>query len=303
MTLSKITALKFRKCVATFMATLMMTLSLSYTQNNQADAIKMPEIRTYRRHNYYSSDTTSYYPYNLIVDGKSNARTIFGDNDMVRDTDSAVVRIEGDGYGGTGFIVGDHEIATAAHCVYSRDDDEFLKFEILIIDANNNVIKTISPHYVHINEDYETARNYTASSPYDYAMIYVDEDLSQYGKFNLGLALDSYADNNGSVIVSGFPDSNYYPNDYKGKKWGIRFKAKGNIIGKTQEMLRYNADTAEGDSGGPVYIEEKRMVNGNLQEYKTAIAINVCYNNDYNASVRMTAEVLKLYGDNPNKTE
>ena len=301
--MSKIKTLNAKRCVAVFMAMLMTTLSLSYTQSNQVNAVKIPEIRTYWRHNYSDSDLKSYSKYNLIVDSNTNARTIFPPNDMVRDYDTAVVRIDGNGYGGTGFIVGDHEIATAAHCVYSRGDDEFLKFNISIIDANNNVIKTISPHYVHINKAYEDARNYTASSPYDYAMIYVDEDLSKYGKFSLGVALDSYADKNGSVIVSGFPSSEDYPEGYENSDWGIRFKAAGNITSKTQNMLRYNADTATGDSGGPVYIEEKRMVNGELQEYKTAIAINVCYNDDYNASVRMTAEVLKLYGDNPNKTE
>lgn len=28
----------------------------------------------------------------------------------------------------------------------------------------------------------------------DYALIYVEDDLSEYGKFELGIAMDSYAD-------------------------------------------------------------------------------------------------------------
>lgn len=293
--MSKIKVFNAKRCVATFMATLMMTLSLSYTQSNQVDAIKVPEIRTYRRHDYNDSDLTLYSDYKLIVDGKSNARTISPPNDMVRDKDTSVVRI--DGPGGTGFIVGEHEIATAAHCVYSRDSNEFLEFEISIIDANNKVIKTISPHYVHINENYETARK-DSESPYDYAMIYVDEDLSQYGKFNLGVALDSYADKKGSVIVSGFPDE--YPEGYENANWGIRFKAKGNIIDKNSDAFKYNADMASGCSGGPVYIEEGITVNGKLEEYKTVIAINKSHGN---WGARITAELLKFYGDNPHKTE
>ena len=129
-------------------------------------------------------------------------------------------------------------------------------------------------------------------------MIYVDEDLSQYGKFNLGLALDSYADKKGSVIVSGFPQE--YPEGYENASWGIRFKAAGNITGKTSDAFQYNADTAGGCSGGPVYIEEGITVNGKLEEYKTVIAINKASGN---WGARMTAELLKFYGDNPYKTE
>ena len=297
--MSKIKTLNVKRCVAVFMAVLMMVLSLSYTNDNQIDVIAVSKTRTYWRHNYYSTDLASHYEYNLTVDSYNNSksRTIFGHNDMVRDKDTSVVRI--DGPGGTGFIVGDHEIATAAHCVYSRSNDKFLKFKVSIIDENNNVIKTISPHYVHINKDYEMASEGN-SSPYDYAMIYVDEDLSEYGAFNLGVALDSYADKNGSVIVSGFPVSSKYPDGYENSDWGIRFKAKGNIIGKTSDAFQYNADTAGGCSGGPVYIEEGITVNGELHEYKTAIAIN---KTSGNWGARMTAEVLKLYGDNPYKTE
>lgn len=298
--MSKIKVLNAKRCVAVFMAALMMILSLSYTKDNQIDVIAASKTRTYWRHNYSSPNLASYYQYDLTVNSINNSRTIFPPaNNMKKDKDTSVVRINGGSYWGTGFIVGDHEIATAAHCVYSRSDDKFLKFKISIIDENNNVIKTIPPHYVHINKNFEMASEGNFS-PYDYAMIYVDEDLSEYGAFNLGVALDIYADNNGSVIVSGFPNPDYYPDDYKGKEWGIRFKAAGNIIGKTSDAFQYNADTAGGCSGGPVYIEEKIIVNGELHEYKTAIAIN---KTSGNWGARMTAEVLKLYGGNPYKTE
>ncbi|MDE6672198.1 MAG: trypsin-like peptidase domain-containing protein [Ruminococcus sp.] len=298
--MNKIKSLKYRKCVATFMATIITTLSVSYTQNIQTDAVlSTPEIVHYWRHDYNDSDYTTYDKYSLIVDGRSNAKTSKTvSNDMVRDTDTAVVRLDDgkDPCGGSGFIVGDHEIATVAHCVYNRTINKFLDFKISVIDENNKVIETISPHYVHINEDYETARG--DASPYDYAMIYVDEDLSPYGKFNIGIALDSYADKNGSVIVSGFPQK--YPDGYDNKNWGIRFKAKGNIIGKTVDAFQYDADVASGDSGGPVYIEEGIVVNGELYEYKTVIAIHKASGN---WGAKITPKLAKLYGDNPHKTK
>ncbi|MDE5861192.1 MAG: trypsin-like peptidase domain-containing protein [Ruminococcus sp.] len=290
--MNKIKVLNARRCVAVFMAMLITVLSLSYTNNNRDDVMAASKTRTYLRHNYTSSEDD--VEYQLTVNPENKSRTIFPPNDMVRDTDTAVVRL--DGVGGTGFIVGEHEIATAAHCVYNKG---FLDFKISIIDENNKVIKTISPHYVHINKNYSPLSNYIGDkSIYDYAMIYVDEDLSQYGKFNLGVALDSYADKNGSVIVSGFPGE--YPDDYKGADWGIRFKAKGNIIGHNLDAFNYNADTFGGTSGGPVYIEEGiTTVDGKLHEYKTAIAI---HKTSGNWGAKITSELLKFYKDNPYKT-
>lgn len=307
--MSRINTLNAKRAVAVFIAVVMMILSLSYTDNNQVDVAAASKTRTYWRHDYSSTNLSSHYEYTLTLDSTNNARTIFKPNDMVRDYyDTAVVRI--DGPDATGFIVDDHIIATAAHCVYDLSSKKFYDFTISIIDENNNVIKTISPKYAHINKKFSEFSSYIDDSKrpdytsmYDYAMIYVNEDLSEYGQFNLGVALDSYVNNQGSVIVSGFPIQ--YPDGYSNADWGIRFKAAGNIMIQhtTSKLLRYNADMTNGDSGGPVYLEEGIVVNGKLKQYKTVIAINVCQDLYCNTGVRMTGEILKFYGDNPYKTK
>ena len=294
--MSKIKTLNVKRCVAVFVAVLMMVLSLSYTNDNQIDVIAVSKTRTYWRHDYNDTNLASHYEYTLTTGSTNNARTIFLPNNMVRDYDTAVVRI--DGVGGTGFIVDDHIIATAAHCVYSFSDKKFIDISITIIDKYNNVIKTIYPKYAHINKNFIDRR----LSTYDYALIYVDEDLSDYGKIYLGVAMDSYIDKEGAVSVSGFPQE--YPDGYQGLDWGIRFKSSGNILSeyKHPQLLRHNVDTTYGDSGGPVYVENGIILNGKLEDYRTAIAIDVSHNNSYNTGVKITPEIFKFYMSNPYKT-
>lgn len=240
----------------------------------------------YRRHNYNSSNMMSYFPYSLNFNDSlyslASTQSIIGDNDMVRDYDTAVVRLS---TGGTGFIIGEHTIATAAHCVYNRTSSEFLNFNISVIGNDNSVVTTMNPHYVHIPKNY--IYNTLGS---DYALIYVDDNLSNYGKFYMGTALNDYVDRHGQVVVSGFPQE--YPNGYTGD-WGLRFKATGSVLSNSNsKVLYYDADTIGGDSGGPVYVEEDIYLNGEYKEYKTAIAIHT---NGGNYGTRINENILRFF--------
>lgn len=255
--------------------------------------------RYYRRHDYSNSNKASYYEYYLSPNNVINnigdvTDTIFGSNDMVRDYDTSVVRLS---CGGTGFIVGSHVIATAAHCVYDIDTDEFFDLSIDIVDTDNSVIQTINPSYSHITRNFAQLASY--NSNYDYALIYVTTDLSQYGMFNMGMVLEDYIDNEGQVIVSGFPQS--YPSGYESSDYGLRFRASGNILPDytNSNNLCYDADMTNGDSGGPVYIEEGiYTVNNGLEEYKTVVAINVAQNSLANYGIRINGDILKFYKKN-----
>ena len=257
-------------------------------------------LRTYIRHDYTNNNTPD-YEYNLSVSSSVNTyslspATIFPPNEMVRDYDESVVRIEGDGVGGTGFIVGEHLIATAAHCVYFNGFIDDLT--ISIVNSNNVVIDTMTPKYIHLNKDY----TYSIAAVTDYALIYVEEDLSDYGMFKMGLATDRYILRQEEVVASGFPSE--YPDGYNGVEWGLRFKSLGYIYGSysTTELIRHDADFAGGESGGPLYVEEGVTINGTTTEYKTVIGINIADNLTYNTSVRVTPNILKFVYDNPNIT-
>lgn len=268
-----------------------------FTQN--ADATT--GTRTYWRHDCSSNNSTSYYEYQLgfndLLQSSEPNRTIFGSNDMVRDYDTSVVRLS---CGGTGFIIDEHTIATAAHCVYSWNSHYFLDITIDIVDTDNSVIDTLSPTYLHIPYQFTTLTN-IYSPTYDYALITVEEDLSDYGMFHLAVAQDSYISNLGSVVVSGFPQESAYPPGYSGSDYGLRFKAVGNLMNYINSFnIHYDADMSNGDSGGPVYVEEGKYISGTLYSYKSVIGINVSQNTSYNCGVRITDDILRFYYENSN---
>lgn len=270
--------------------------------------------RSYMRHYYSNNVTNPVTEYSLTVDPYDNIvqsssddnrqqRTIIDDNDMIRDYDTAVVNLWSD-YNipvGTGFIISDHVIATAAHCVYTGS--YFNNLKIKITDSNNKV-KTITPKYTDLSKTFYTnySGNYSNTCMNnDYALIYVEEDLSEYGSLKMGVALDEYVNKHGEVIVSGFPRQDSYPENYDGQPAGLRFKAKGRILSSTLSVLRYDADTYKGDSGGPVYAEEG-FTNQHYDhyDYKTVIAIDIASNKSENTGLRITPDILKFYYNNSN---
>lgn len=264
--------------------------------------------RYYWRHDYSNSDRSSYTQYSLSVEERS--RMIIGSNDMVRDSDTSVVSLSLTGNGlprvGSGFIVDKHVIATAAHCVYNKNFERFYDIEVSVVGSDNEKLLTVTPTYAHISKDYVTTDYDT--NDYDYALLYVEEDLSMYGVFSLGIATENYVEDEGQVIVSGFP-ANYKPT-YEGAAYGLRFKAAGNILSDLTDSykLRYDADTKSGVSGGPVYVEEGFSVTMNgkqtYYEYQTVVGINVSEKDasyegpDFNAGIRIDANHLKFYCSN-----
>lgn len=260
--------------------------------------------RYYRRHDYSSSNLSTYTTYSLSVEQKE--RYITPPNGMVRDNDTAVVRLNGIG---TGFIVGKHVIATAAHCVFDNDSKKFETFTIDIVGNNNNVLKTITPKYVDICSSFVT---YTDSPnyKYDYALIYVEDDISEYRVFSLGLTLDWYISYGGTVIASGFPQ--YPPSGYDGVWTATRFRSAGGVdsVHTNSYFISHDADAINGDSGGPLYVEEGFEVyeNGSMKtyEYKTVIGIVSHGTHDketgeaYDNAVRVDSNLLKFYCGNTN---
>lgn len=249
---------------------------------------------TYVYHDYGNSDLSSCTPYPLQLENVNNVVapcTLIEGSDFVNDSDTSVVKIKGPG--GTGFIIGKHTIVTAAHCVYhysdsdSDSDSEFIDFTVQILDSNSNLIEEIEPKFVHV------PILYTEGSTYgnDYAMIEVQEDLSEYGMFKLGVPLENYR---GQVTVSGFSS---LPN----VEWGTRYKAQGNVTEIHYNSIWYFASANGGCSGGPVYVESNHFG----ETYKTVIGINTYEGgtnpdngNPQNGGVNIDENKLKFYYSN-----
>lgn len=213
-------------------------------------------------------------------------------DDRVPDKDTSVVRLST----GTGFIVDDHTIATAAHCVYGVDNKSFIKdLKVNIYDENcTKILKTITPKEAHIPVYYSLK----GDERYDYALLYVEEDLSKYGEFSLSMPMDSFMTSGATVTVSGFPDKTASDPNAGGHK---RYKADGEIMDiRTYKpeiwdyQIRYSAFMSNGDSGGPVYTTQ--TFDG--ETYHTVVGIHSTSDGTFRCGTRITTTLLMFYYNN-----
>ena len=214
-------------------------------------------------------------------------------DDRVPDKDTSVVQLS---IGGTGFIVDDHLIATAAHCVYGVDNKSFIKdLKVNIYDENcTKILKTITPKEVHMPLYY----SFKGDKRYDYALLYVEEDLSKYGEFSLSMPMDSFMTSGATVTVSGFPGGTVSNPNAGGNK---RYKADGEIMDiRTYDpelwdyQIKYSTFTSGGDSGGPIYTTQ--TFDG--ETYHTVVGIHTSSGGKVRYGTRITTTLLMFYYNN-----
>lgn len=200
------------------------------------------------------------------------------------------------GSGGTAFVVGDHQIATAAHCIYDKNGwhTPILK----TTDSNGCMTDTyLHPVEAHVPKSYNPADFSASHSMYDYALITVSEDLSDYVHFSLGTPynVSKSAYSNIPIYLTGCPSK---VENHEGSL-NILFSEEGNVVNNkfdNDDVLYYDLDTSGGNSGGPVYTITK---NGSKYIY-TAIAIHSGGDGYRNYGAMITNYQLQFYMNNPN---
>jgi autotransporter passenger strand-loop-strand repeat protein len=159
-----------------------------------------------------------------------------------------------EGVGGSGFIVGPHSILTAAHVVESLSG---VPFHISIYPGSSPSAAPIlvNPLDVHPNPLWAQAvLNAGPANQYDWAVINVSTNLSQYGMFQV---TPDYS--GGSVNITGYP----------------RLNVQNNEIGNVQPSTTSNGTflvenpviSVHGESGGPLWI-----YNGSVAEAVGVVA-------------------------------
>ncbi len=264
----------------------------------------------------YDDFSQSYYELSLEPQYSASSRAVIFGDDRKRDGYSGIVRLSGI-FTGSGFIVGDHIIATAAHCTYVKYlDKELIKeaykdtnyyvddLQIHLYNDNGTPKNTVplTPVEIHISADYIEGGNYSD----DYALIYVDEDLSEYGcaQFNLGIP---YEPNNSSLLnhdlfVSGIPSKLGEPNEELPNSQRYVYTGKGSVFISDKPVtgaLDYTCDTSNGTSGGPVYTAYQYTIGSTTYTSYTAIAVHSSGKyNDHNGGAAMNSERIQFYRNN-----
>jgi len=229
-----------------------------------------------------------------------------GHDDRVIDwSKSGAVKImTSNGYG-SGFVIGPHTIATAAHCVYSKDTDSaFQSMKIRLFNADGTLSQEVDAVEAHVPHKYASDRY--DNFAYDYAVLTVEENLNSYYQFDLGVALDSAISNEQSVTSTGFPAvvngsvvNDNADVDQMYSSTGVLIESDPDNTRDETRQIYYSNDTTPGNSGGPIYVTE----NYNGETYKTVIGITSSTpwdSDEYNTGIRITTELLRFFKFNPN---
>ena len=286
MTTSKI----FNRTISVFAAFLVLLCSMTLYAGD-TDAANT--TRSYRVFNSRTGTELSSYTLNAL--SSLNTKEVIGTDDRELDwSKNGVVKLMSTKkYLGSAFVVDAHTIATAAHCVYNVEEQlPKIITQILLFDSTGNISMYATAMETHIPSTYIYGYGTNKYNPnYDYALITVQQDFSEYCCFDLGVPLDSIKNSTATIKLTGFSgDLGNSPTTHN------NFTSTGNILDLTSTRLIYSCDTAGGNSGCPVYIEENRCG----RQYNTAIAIHTNGNSSGNKGVRITTDLIHFYYNNPN---
>ncbi|MEE5992119.1 MAG: serine protease [Oscillospiraceae bacterium] len=286
---------------------------VTYSENSATDA------RCYLKYDYETGTSSTYWLTpslsttsigSVAPNSETITRIVDGLDDRYSTTlpeNTGIVKIsctnsEGTSTG-TGFIVDNGVIATAAHVV---DNVRYGDTLTITLHNSNGTLSTttLTPAEVHIPYDYIVGNNQTKN---DYALISVTEDLSNYPKFGIGncysLNLSVFSDI--PIYVTGNPGTVYAGTDHEidnTNNYNL-YSSVGYVVPTNDEsMFYFDTDATDGNSGGPVYTITKSVVNGNASYYYTALSTvhGDGGSSNRNCGVRFTKYHQKFYLGNSN---
>lgn len=194
-----------------------------YTNNIQSQTVSKnlyttPDYssRYYKKYNCTTGSTTTYY-LGTISSNQFHCADILRSvsPDYYDNINTNVVKLEmSNGSFGSGFVIDDHIIATAAHCVY--DGNGFVEgITVKIYNSQEeatpeNLVSSFSAQYYHIPNLYTTTQEQDKRN-YDYALIYVGYDASGHdlldyvSPWNFGVSSQEFSQSEtGLITASGY---------------------------------------------------------------------------------------------------
>lgn len=281
------------------------------------------DARAYKKYIISTGATSTYYlspdltP--LVTTNQSNADSInqvIGTDDRYATTlseNTGIVKISvkvSDGtIFGTGFIVSDHIIATAAHVV--KDVFSGKQLTVTLHNSDGTTSNTnLTPLEVHMPLNY---LGYDTSRYYDYALIYVSQSLSAYPHFSIGNTYNTYSYNATNNYNNHFANVPIYVTGNPGEVSGVTngnynlYSASGYMLNvsnvpniENDRYIHIDTDATDGDSGAPVYTITKCTSGNSTSYYYTAIAVLRGDSGPYTQGVRFTKLHQNFYLGNEN---
>lgn len=273
------------------------TISYKNTTN-----LPTQETRTYYKYNAstgaYKGQYTLNPVSNISITSASTCSIIDEDERWAEDGLQGVVSIkyESGANNGTAFVVDSHTLVTAGHCLYRNSKGSSsktfnnLQFKIFS-DHDTQSSINITPVEYQLSEKYVNSLGSNVN--YDYAIITVKEDLSDYINFNLGVVRNELYTNDSYskklLFVTGFGCGTTMVG-VNPELIGIKSTGDGFLLSTpTAYRLYYDIDNVGGDSGAPVYA--------NVKGKQTVIGVHTRDTSNeepYNKGMRFTTDILNL---------
>ncbi len=196
----------------------------------------------------------------------------------------------------TGFIIGEHLIATASHCVcnihpgYSLFNPYRSVTAYLYTVEDDSIVSTpyeLTVTSVHVPLNFVQSLN---ASFYEYGLIEVEEDLSDFGCFNLGIITD-YAPTSSDgqdedlllLRLQQFQNPNAPLYTEEQKKYPLL--VDGWLRGIGLQQISMGSSTSQGSSGSVIYLHDNNT------------AVGIIWGTNQSAT-RITRPLLQFYLNN-----
>ncbi|GFH42775.1 hypothetical protein Hs30E_13260 [Lactococcus hodotermopsidis] len=220
----------------------------------------------------------------VFADEKPQTRAVFGEdtrqlvtdftNQPYRATVKMVVRFpNGSRVVGTGVLVADDFVATAAHVIY--DDSRGGRAVAAEVTVGSGSSQIIGVARADGEDHFFTATDYTkGSANHDLGGIKLDSSLSNAGKLEIQETISA----NETLRLSGYPGDKIGNPIYSGGFAGVSlYTDAGTISNLTADKVSYSMDSYKGTSGGSVVNSNNKLV-----------AIHSGYNEVENSGARLT---------------
>ena len=279
----------------------------------QKELYTLPDnsTRSYKKYTCDTGATTNYTLSNSTT--SSNADFDYPVATVSEEFDNEntnVVRlVMDDGSAGSGFVISDHIIATAAHCVLDENNNFVTGLTVKIYNENaavnsSNLIASFEAESYHIPDSFlNRVGNYSNDFNYDYALIYVGTDsqgkdlLDYTSAWNFAIpSLEFSEAQTGYLTVSGFT-THSTPARYYSTGTVKDFSSDPEETHNIPNLrIASNAESYSGKSGGVMYYTSTY----NTTTHKSVVGITASSSADYKSwGTRITPTLLRFYKLNP----